>query len=456
MANRRSALAFLAATPFLTGTGQSPSWRSIGDLGSDVYGTWENRATGHVVDISSRGIKVCHRLDEFWIQDPGLVPSFSLYAMQGETLQLMQYDYRAAPILMQAPVTLTRTQLAPPAILLSQADTLPSRTVFNLICRSFDRYYPFFTERRVDWSSVGRVAETTVQDDISLFDTLAGMLRLLGDGHVNLSRGERTFNAGRSVLRDRLTQEWRASGSLGTEGAFVSNWAQSIKASAISVLDPGTYQSGANDALEWGCIGKVGYLRINRFSGFAAGAAPRHEQIAALGHALLESEKSFTNTTHLIVDVVQNGGGNDAAALFIANHFADRRRKAVTYQCKGVSDQAVYLDPIRPYPRPITLLTSEITASAAEIFVLMMRACSHVRHAGEATRGILSSMLPKPFPNGFMATMAYQRVFGAEGKLFEPIGIPPTFDVQLFPQGDLVKAYPLSIRRLAEAANSVS
>ncbi|MGQ2990733.1 MAG: S41 family peptidase [Brevundimonas sp.] len=450
MLTRRDVLASASAAVLVVDPGKGPVWRPIDQIGRDLHGCWENTATGHVVQISSAGAEVFHRLDDVWFRDPGLTPEFRLFAHEGDILRLQAYDYRATPFLLQAPALLKRTDAMPPPTVLAQDDRRSPAEVFDLICRSFDRHYAFFPERGVDWDAARGASSSDLADDRAVFDRLSQMLAPLGDGHVNLSSGTLQFNAGKSALRDRLGQSWRAAGSEGAEQDFVSRWSRDSRSSTLALLDPGSYRSGANAALEWGRIGRSGYLRINRFSGFLDGASSRQEQVEALTRTLAQAEADFLTTRHVIVDVVHNGGGNDAAAMVVARHFADRPRRVLTYATRNMPDQTIDLQPgATAYPRPVTLVTSEITASAAECFVVMMRAFPHVAHMGGRTRGILSSMLPKPFPNGFMATMAYQRVLDAQGALYEARGILPTREMAVFPESDLGGGYARVIDQLA-------
>ncbi|WP_343685061.1 S41 family peptidase [Asticcacaulis sp.] len=452
MITRREALAFGSSVPFAGNLWKGIVWTPLDLIGEDAHGAWESEATGHVVDVSSAGLRVFHRLDDTWFQDSGLTPAFSLFARTADTLLLQHYDYRQTPFLMQTPARLTRST-RPLRAALTQADVVAPSAVFDLICRSFDHYYAFFAERGVDWTATRReAAPRLVENNGAVFDLLAGMLAPLDDGHVNLSRGERQFNAGRPKLRETLKHAWRAGASVETESAFVARWSRESRASMIATLDPGSARSGANGALEWGRLGDVGYLRVNRFSGFLAGQATRQQQVAALQSTLAEAEGAFSGTRCVIVDVAHNGGGNDAAAMVVARHFADQPRRVLTYSTRGMPDQPIELAPAgTAYPRPVVLVASEITASAAEVFVMMMRAFPHVTQVGGRTRGMLSSLLPKPFPNGFMATMVYQRVLDCTGLAYEARGLPPAREIDLFPAADLWTGYAKAVRDLAVA-----
>jgi carboxyl-terminal processing protease len=454
MQTRRTALGLLAAAPFALGCdAEDIVWTPIADADERVYGLWESEATGHVIRVSPAGVEAFHRLDDFWIQDGGVLPTIALFAHYGDALLLQHYDYRATPYLLQAPMVLTRSALTIPDFVPYSREALPTPAVFDLFCRSYERYYAFFAERGVDWAAARRAMTPRIvqqPDDDALFDIFSEMLAPLGDGHVNLTHGGRSFNAGRNALRERLKRIWRERGAPQTEQEFVSNWSRETRAAAFQALNDDTRRARANGAIEFGRIGASGYLRINRFSEFITDGAPRPEQVAALQAALAEAERAFGDAEHVIVDVAHNGGGNDAAAMVVARHFADRRRMVLEYRVRGMPDQPLHIEPAAaPYPRRVTLLTSEITASAAETFVLMLRAFAHVTHVGGKTRGILSSLLPKPLPNSFRATIAYQRVLDSAGALYEARGVPPAREIELFPDENLTGGYANVIRALA-------
>jgi carboxyl-terminal processing protease len=277
------------------------------------------------------------------------------------------------------------------------------------------------------------------------------MLGPLNDGHVNLTWSDRSFNAGRPRLRARLRDAWEASESELSEGAFVSAWHRGVLESVYGVLDPGSLRSGAASAIEWGTIGDtVGYVRINRFSGFTEGSQPRPAQYDSLVAALSLVQSDLASASMIIVDVALNGGGSDAAAQIVASFFADERRPVLRYEAADAPSQEIFVSPRGGGEgRKVLLLTSEVTASAAESFVLIMRAFPHVTHVGGRTRGGLSSLLPKPFPNGFRVTLAYQRVLDAEGVLYEGTGIPPDRELQLFPDGNIDGGFALVLTQLA-------
>jgi carboxyl-terminal processing protease len=464
-ADSRLLLSFAAACALSGCTSAASSWRPLPDAGTrdrPIEGVWEDPATGHIVDFTAGEGQVFHVLGDFCIQDTGVVPGYSLYRFGKSNTELLlhHYDYRNTPELLQAPQVFRRVSALPEACSRPAVEErLPPARLFALIASAFDRFYEFFAERGVDWEAVTRdnaARAEALANDGEVFDLLSEMLSPLGDGHVNVTWADRSFNAGSPRLRARLGDAWAKSGSTLSEQAFVSEWHRGVVESVNGVLDAGSLRSGASNALEWGTIGgSVGYLRVNRFTGFAETSTPRPTQYKVLAAALDQMRNDLASATTLVVDVALNGGGSDAAALLVASYFADTRRPVLRYEADGAPAQEIMV-PSRGEgeTRPIVLLTSEITASAAESFVLMMRAFPHVTHTGGRTRGGLSSLLPKPFPNGFMVTLAYQRVLDAEGTSFEGVGIPPEVAVELFPDENLREGFALALRRIAAAGRA--
>ncbi|MEM1183253.1 MAG: S41 family peptidase [Acidobacteriota bacterium] len=438
-------------------------WRAVAPQGAvdkALEGVWAAPATGHIASFSEDGVEVFHILDDFCIRDTGVVPEYSLYRFDGSSdrLLLHYYDYRDRPELLQAPKAFRRVQDLPDACRREASNrSFSPGEVYALIVRSFDRFYAVFEPRGVDWDDVKRrysARAEALSTEAELFELLEEMLTPLADGHTNVTWADRSFNAGRPRLRARLRDAWAESGSELSEGAFVSTWHRGVIESVGDVLDPGSRRSGAAEALEWGTIGDtVGYVRIHRFSRFTEdGSEPRSVQYEALETALDAMRRDLAPASRIIVDVAMNGGGSDAAAQLVASYFADRRRRALRYEVQGAPSSDIFISPRgQAEGRPVFLLTSEITASAAESFVLMMRAFPHVTHVGGRTRGGISSLLPKPFPNGFMVTFSYQRVLGADGVLYEGAGIPPQRSIELFPDGDLDGGFAKALAALAEA-----
>jgi carboxyl-terminal processing protease len=423
-----------------------------------LRGVWEAEGYGHLVIIEADDIRVLHQTPTFCMADVGLVPRFALFSFDegAERLSLLHEDYGSASEELQTRVDLRRMATLPARCSVPQPteDTTPS-AVFDALSTLLQEHYAFFAERRVAWEPLReryRLPARRAANTDSLFPVLREMLGHINDGHLNLSRQGASFNAGRPALRERLVESWRRDGMRGSSGEYVSSWHRRVVGSAPPLLDAGSRSEGAAGALEWGTIDdSIAYVRINRFSTFAGSSVPRPAQLDSLRVALDRMLLEVGDAKAAIVDVSMNGGGMDAAAILVARRFADQERIVLTKQVRGGRLQPVVLRPegARQFTAPVVLLTSEITASAAEVFVLMMRSLPHVVHAGERTRGILSGLLPKPLPGGFMVTLSHQTVRDAEGRLFEATGIPPEENLALFPPGREAVGLAEAIREVA-------
>ncbi|MEM9408109.1 MAG: S41 family peptidase [Acidobacteriota bacterium] len=407
----------------------------------ELRGTvWANPGTSHWLKWREDGsYAVYHRLGEDCFADTGVVPEYALARPVGEALETAYYDYRNWPQLLQLSQRFERRKELPP-VCLKLPRVWEFGELYELVVRAFDQHYAFFAERGVDWSARRKLFEERgrgVSSGDELFSVLEEMLGDFGDGHLNLRLGERSFNAGRPKLRQRLAEHWQRSPRENTESEFVASWHRGVLASVGDLIDGGALRTGAAGALEWGSLGEVGYVRVVRFGGFTEEALSRPEQYAAFEEALKTMKSELESAQAFVVDVALNGGGSDAAALLATSFFADERRPAIAYEEAGSPRRTVFVEPVGKEERPVLLLTSEVTASAAECFAVMMRSLPHVVHVGGTTRGGLSSLLPKPLPEGLLVTLSYQRVLDPSGRSFEGVGVIPDVEVELFPNEDL-------------------
>lgn len=436
-------------------------WNKI-DLSNELlHGVWQMEGYGRLVDISSDTLIVYHRIKDFCTADRGLVPSFSLYSIGENTsnLSLLYQNYGLKSEALQTRIDLNRLDSLPEACTSQPGiEKATPGEVFDLLWTAFDEHYAFFDERGVDWAlqkAIYKPSIDSLENLDLLFPILTEVLGTLGDGHVNLYRGtEYAYNAGVGTLRlrNRIVEHWREQGKPGEEADFVSSWHQRVYASVYEVLDPGSLNKGAAGALEWGTIdSNVAYVRINRFSGLAGRGVTRPAQLDTLRAALRQMSVEIADKRFAIVDVTLNGGGMDPAAITVASFFADQSRHVLTKKIRGGHATEVLLEPAKgfQFTKPVYLLTSEVTASAAEAFVLIMRSFPHVKHVGERTRGGLSGLLPKQLPQDFVVTISNEAVFDAEGNLYEGKGIPPDEQIILFPHDSLYTGLLNALDKLA-------
>jgi hypothetical protein len=123
--------------------------------------------------------------------------------------------------------------------------------------------------------------------------------------------------------------------------------------------------------------GNIGYLRIDRF-------APARDA----GPVLQAAIAMLAATEALVIDLRYNGGGyGDSTALLAGLLLPEPSRMSDVIARDGVTQvwTPIILSP--RYAKPVYLLTSARTFSAAEGFAYNLRALGRVKIVGERTRG---------------------------------------------------------------------
>ena len=123
--------------------------------------------------------------------------------------------------------------------------------------------------------------------------------------------------------------------------------------------------------------GNIGYLRIDRFAA-ARDAAPVLQAAIAM----------LSATEALIIDLRHNGGGHGDTATFLSALLLDEpARMTDVIRRDGVTQTWTPIVLAARYTKPVYILTSARTFSAAEAFTYNLKALGRVKIVGERTRG---------------------------------------------------------------------
>ncbi len=154
-----------------------------------------------------------------------------------------------------------------------------------------------------------------------------------------------------------------------------------------------------------------------------------HKEVAGVRNIMGTIMHDLMKTPSIIIDVRFNGGGQDAVSFEILKHFNTTKRQVVTTKLKykdGFSPiLSLHLDSAdQPYIKPVYVLTSQQTGSAAEAFSICSMAIPHMKRIGAHTQGALSTALEKRLPNGWAYSISNEIYMDNEGNSYENKGVP--------------------------------
>lgn len=282
---------------------------------------------------------------------------------------------------------------------------------FEALWDILDRHYCFFPDKAgeygLDWNEVHnryRPMLTPDMTDEQLFEVCARMLRELRDGHVNLSA---PFNTARFW-------DWYEN--------YPANFSDSLQRIYLG-KDYG-YSSGLKYTI---FKDNIGYLYCGSFEGgFGSGNL-----------SAIFSRLAVCNG--LIVDVRNNEGGllTSAQALaecftneeIVGGYMAHKTGKAHDALSKPKAIRLKPADGMR-WQKRVVVLTNRRCFSAANAFVMFMKACPNVIIAGAQTGGGGGMPFNSELPNGWSVRFSACPIYDKDMNCIES-GITPDVAVDL-------------------------
>lgn len=325
---------------------------------------------------------------------------------------------------------------------------------FDVFWATFNEQYAFFDERMVDWNALReqmRSRLTAASSEEALFEVLAEMVTPLCDGHVELTSSFAEFNSGINpvcTVDNRLFQEFIDEFNSQSEiGDPFEYFQQVFRPSVLQIIEDGYLEgamsSGGRDKIHWGDLGGgIAYLGVLQMTNYASDTATPDEDLEVLAAVLDDALADLGDANALVIDIRLNTGGYDHVGLDLARRFTDRPRVAFTKKTRWdegfTATQASVMVPSGEYrfTGPVVILTSTLTASAAENFLLAMKALPQVTIIGETTVGVHSDVFPRQLPNGWQFSLSNEVFQAADGSLFEGRGIAPDREVAALSAAD--------------------
>lgn len=303
---------------------------------------------------------------------------------------------------------------------------------FEVFWRTFDEQYAYLQERAVDWNAVGelyRARVTASTTDAELLEIFRAMLRRLQDRHTMVIVGDRRIN---DAIPDPI-----AGGHAETDGEPAGDHDDAPTAKVVKYLwlswkrnlDPGSLQRVSNNVTRATAqSGRVGYISIAAESGYAS--AEGDDDVSAARDELERVFSAMKNLRGLIIDLRWNVGGSDEVGLIISGLLtaADRPGFSKCARDGGAFTPTQYTrihGSANSFLGPVIVLTSPMTASAAENVAMMVKDLPNVLIVGDRTAGVHSDPLIKKLPNGWRFTLSNEAFTAPDGFDYEGIGTQP-------------------------------
>ena len=279
---------------------------------------------------------------------------------------------------------------------------------FDLLWKSVDEKYSFFSYKKIDWDSVYNVYRPRIKNGMpqeELFDVMAEMLYHLRDGHVNLrsdfdvSRNwswylNRPPNFDYSLLeRNYLLDDYEIT------GPFINKK-----------------------------IGNIGYLY---YGSFMNGFSEKHMDY------LIEK---FRNCKGIIIDIRNNGGGRIDLISTLTSRFVKEEQITGYVRYKNGPEHnnftPFYPQKIEPaeniFHQQVVVLTNRSVYSAANTFASYMASLPHVVLIGDRTGGGGGAPYSGELMNGWHFRFSTTQMVDQEKEQIEN-GVPVDIEQDLLP-----------------------
>ncbi|MEO1021248.1 MAG: S41 family peptidase [Bacteroidota bacterium] len=319
---------------------------------------------------------------------------------------------------------------------------------FEVFAQTVRDHYAFFELNNTDWPSLYEQQKQRLllnPSDIELYKVIDEILLEINDNHAYLEAPEQVY----AQLEDEESEE-ETEGILGkeygdfeianvvtnhhliedyTKDSWLMSWGKITD--SIGYIQVKTMWLYADLGLPQSLIDSLGYVDayVTTFSKMNEGDYIRKEAeaVATLMKKVMDDLK---DTESIVIDVRFNGGGQDAVSFEILSHFITGTDQVATQKLR-------YNDTFTPelilsiegkpdaYTKPVYVLTSSQTGSAAEAFSIATMALPDVQRIGSRTAGAMSTALEKQLPNGWFFSISNEVYMDMEGKVYENTGVPP-------------------------------
>lgn len=321
---------------------------------------------------------------------------------------------------------------------------------FEVFAETVKEHYAFMELNTIDWNTLyerqkGKLNENTT--DVDLYKVLEETLEKLNDNHAYLEATDEVYEALEAQEPDEQNDISNVE-DLPEYGDFQI---------AAMVAKHHLKEEMTKDSwlVQWGKLNDtIGYIQVKSMWLYADLDIPETliEEVGFVDayvktfYTMYEGDyiekeeegvrkimdrvmQDLSSMESIVVDVRFNGGGQDAVSFEILRRFVSEKIQVATQKLR-YGDQFSPTIPLHvngtleAYNKPVYILTSQQTGSAAEAFAIATMAMKNVKRIGAPTSGAMSTALEKKLPNGWYFSISNEVYMDNEGNNYENIGVP--------------------------------
>jgi carboxyl-terminal processing protease len=410
---------------------QFHSARSNGQFSRSLHGVWRNQGNGWILSISTYGASLYNETKTDCLRDPA-----SSMEIADNLAAYWRGTSNWIELASQPEVETYRFERIAklPAQCLRSPSANPT-AVFNSLVASLTEQYPDFAARKISWPALVASARQKLRNDMTddeLFALLSSLLVPLQDSHVRLADPKNPNHVFQDGYGKTLTayETDFANPFYPDRSAMRADFIQRWKDNVAQTLIPDTFRVRANGRFVSGMLTPdVAYLAPIIFYGLPE-SLNQIEAEALFSREMDDSFKSFAQAKALVIDLSNHrGGAPNMDRMLVARVASKPALGSLLYNKRFPHNPKrweVVQDRQRPrFDGPVYVLTSDITKSAGEFELLLLRAQPNTLVVGQRTRGEISGLIRKTLPNGWTLQIPNQFMVTPAGNNFSGRGIPP-------------------------------
>lgn len=328
---------------------------------------------------------------------------------------------------------------------------------FEVFAETVKEHYAFFELNKINWNQLykqqkGKLTEKS--SDVELYLVIEETLELLNDNHAFLeATDEVNAELEKQSIQDKNTSDNLPEyGDMEVAGIVAKHHLQEDLTRDYKLKFP---------LIQWGKMNDdVGYIQVKSMWLFANLDVPK-KRIDEMGyvdafvetfHQMYEGDyiteevkevskimdmvmNDLSGMKFIIIDVRFNGGGQDAVSFEILSRFIPKGKLQIATQKLRYGNRFTPLLPLHidgntnAFTKPVYVLTSKQTGSAAEALSIATMAMQNVKRIGSTTSGAMSTALEKKLPNGWSFAISNEIYMDNNGKPYENIGVPVNYEL---------------------------